>query len=125
MVAWCETCKRYVNQYCNKCNENFGVTVCEKYACGGTMVCPICGGSNLVAKKSIEKDPYDYRDLSKEDRIAGKTERTLADVSDGKTSGSVTTAGELGHTKCPMCGFAVEGHWKYCPMCGVGFRKAK
>jgi hypothetical protein len=64
MVAWCETCKRYVNQYCDKDGENFGINACEKYACGGTMVCPICGGNDLLAKKP--EPGLEIEDLTKD-----------------------------------------------------------
>jgi len=89
------------------------------------MVCPICGGSELSAKKELGKDPYDYRDLSKEDRIAGKTERTHADMVGGGGGKVPSTAGDAGHAKCPMCSYELQGKWKFCPMCGVSFSKSK
>ncbi len=95
MSAYCEKCQRYVNQYCDRCGENFGTVVCEKYACGGTMVCPICGGSNLKTKaESRGPDPYDPR---------------------SKTGAKPSTA--PGH--CAKCGFGLSGGWKYCPECGT------
>ena len=60
MVAYCRDCKRYINQYCEICGGNFGVTVCERYGCGGRMLCPICGGNNLSSKRESPMDPYDF-----------------------------------------------------------------
>ena len=92
MSAFCENCQRYVNQYCDRCGENFGTVVCEKYACGGTMVCPVCGGSSLKGKKERGPDPYDPR------RAAG---------------------GAKGPSKCAQCGYDLTPTWKYCPECGT------
>ena len=92
MSAYCENCQRYVNQYCDRCGENFGTVVCEKYACGGTMVCPVCGGSSLKGKKEFGPDPYDPRYRPPPSSPASN--------------------------KCRKCGFAIIKTWKYCPECG-------
>jgi len=114
MVAWCENCKRPVNQYCNICGESFGTTVCEKYACGGTMMCPICGGKNLRAMKDVKMgpDPYDYSKKTKEERISEKVKAPGA---------GPPTQFETTPSKCPMCGFDLQSNWKFCPNCGVSF----
>jgi hypothetical protein len=114
MVAWCGNCKRPVNQYCDICGENFGIVVCEKYACGGTMMCPICGGKDLRPMKDtkIGPDPYDYSKLSKDDRDAIKT------------GGAPLKPDEIPQgapSKCPMCGVDLQKTWKFCPNCGVSF----
>ena len=95
MSAYCENCQRYVNQYCDRCGENFGTVVCEKYACGGTMICPICGGNNLKGKKeSSGPDPYDPRSRHHDKAPAPPP------------------------GKCMKCGFDLTASWKYCPECG-------
>jgi hypothetical protein len=114
MVAWCSKCNRPVNQYCDTCGENFGIVVCEKYACGGTMMSPICGNKNLAPMKDVKMgpDPYDYSKTSKEDRDtrrASEPPRTPSDLPKEAPS------------KCPMCGFDLQSNWKFCPNCGVSF----
>jgi len=113
MVAYCNNCKRYVNQYCDKCGDNFGIAMCEKYACGGTMRCPFCGGNDLTAKKEFGPDPYDYRGKSKE-------ERSMASPPEERRQAPAPKA-----SQCPMCGFKIDTNWKYCPMCGVAFQMKK
>ena len=108
MVAWCNKCQRYVNQHCDTCGENFGVLVCEKYACGGTMMCPLCGMKELSIKKEAGPDPYDFKGKTREERIAEKT--------------GAPAAGAL-ESSCPMCRFQIESTWKFCPNCGVKFSK--
>jgi len=108
MVAWCSNCNRYVNQLCDTCGENFGVLVCEKYACGGTMMCPHCGKKELTVKKDTGPDPYDFRAKTREEREA---ERRGGTVSGG------------GISDCPMCSYKAEPDWKFCPKCGVKFTK--
>ena len=44
-IKYTERCHDYSRGYCTNCGKD---TICEKYACGGSMVCPICGGSNLA-----------------------------------------------------------------------------
>ena len=96
MSAFCENCQRYVNQYCDRCGENFGTVVCEKYACGGTMICPICGGSSLKTKKEEKgPDPYDPR---------AKLQASKAPAAAGR--------------HCVKCGFELVRTWKFCPECG-------
>ena len=116
MVVWCENCNRFVNQHCDTCGENFGVLKCEKYACGGTMICPVCGGSNLIAKKEVGPDRYEYYNPTIQDQVK-QIEATAPPVA------PVRTAGAGGAKKCLLCGFPVEPTWKYCPECGVSFRR--
>ncbi len=115
MVAYCNDCKRYINQYCDRCAGNFGITICEKYACGGTMRCPVCGGSNLSAKKEFGPDPYDYRAQSREEAVKGAAPAPAPEPANAPAEP------QPGH--CPMCGYKVMVEWKYCPMCGVSFTK--
>ena len=60
MVAYCNDCNRYVNQYCEICSGNFGVMTCDRYGCEGHMLCPNCGGNNLTSKKADPVNPYDF-----------------------------------------------------------------
>lgn len=100
MVVWCNDCHRYVNQICNKCGDNFGLFKCEKYACGGIMICPQCGGSNLAVKAPEGSDPL------------------------GVKFSSMERAGPHGDpTKCHSCGYPLQDIWKFCPICGVKIYK--
>ncbi len=112
MVAWCKNCKRFVNQYCDRCGDNFGISVCEKYGCGGSMRCPFCGEANLSATKEFGPDPYDYRHKSS-DQIAAERRAPPP------------PAAPSGASHCPMCGYNIQQEWKYCPMCGVSFQMKK
>jgi len=93
-VAFCNDCKRFVNQYCDRCGENFGISVCEKYACGGTMRCPFCQGDHLSKQKEFGADPYNYRKKIREQSPNGNP--------------------------CQKCGFELKSEWRFCPMCGKG-----
>ena len=112
MVAWCPNCKRPVNQYCDKCGESFGTTLCEKYACGGTMMCPICGSKELKAMSDVKMgpDPYDYSKKPPGERPKEDKPRPAGD-----------STFETTPSKCPMCGFELQNNWKFCPNCGVSF----
>ncbi len=141
MVVWCENCQRFVNQHCDTCGENFGVLKCEKYACGGTMICPICGGSNLVAKKKTGPDQYEYykdeiqrpkqpqqkqKQQKQQQPRAAPPQKKQAPPPAPSTQEA--RAPKPSHSpperdmKCPLCGFPVESTWKYCPECGVSFK---
>jgi hypothetical protein len=119
MVAYCNNCKRYVNQYCDRCGDNFGITICEKYACGGSMKCPYCGGTALSAKKEFGPDPYDYRAKAKDQTVHEKREERPRVVQAPQAAPSAA-----GST-CPLCGYKILQEWKYCPMCGVSFQMRK
>ena len=114
MVAFCPVCKRPVNQYCDTCGENFGITVCDKYACGGTMMCPICGCKELKPMSEADKgpDPYDYSKKSRDERLTQQDEAPMK---------SATGGSKEPPSKCPMCGFDLQSNWKFCPNCGVSF----
>ena len=101
MVCWCNDCKSYVNQACDRCGESFGVTACEKYACGGIMRCPNCKSNRLSAKKEFGPDPYDFM-LRK------------------KLLGSMPMETKL----CPGCNAKVDSlEWKYCVWCGQALKR--
>lgn len=61
MAIYCEDCKSYANQVCEKCGQTFGTLECEIYGCGGKMVCSKCGSQNLNPAKRPEHDPNDPR----------------------------------------------------------------
>ena len=94
MVAYCNDCTVYVNQYCDKCTDNFGIGICEKYACGGLMRCPGCKGTNLSARKEFGPDPYDYQKKMREGKVTMPSKDTCS------------------------CGFKLDKAWRYCPNCG-------
>ncbi len=120
MVAWCINCRRFVNQYCDRCGDNFGISVCEKYGCGGGMRCPFCGEPSLSATKEFGPDPYDYRHKSK-DQIANELRAPPPrDGTQQQAPSPPPTA-----TQCPMCSYKTQQEWKYCPMCGVSFQMKK
>jgi RNA polymerase subunit RPABC4/transcription elongation factor Spt4 len=118
MVAWCKNCKRFVNQYCDRCGDNFGISVCEKYGCGGAMRCPFCGEANLSATKEFGPDPYDYRHKSKDGAPPPQ-----AAAPPRQAPAPQPQAAEI--SACPMCSYRIDSEWKYCPMCGVSFQMKK
>ena len=125
MVAYCNKCQRYVNQSCEKCGATYGVDVCDWYACGGRMVCPICGGSDLVAKKKFEADPYDYS-KQRERGPAGRGKHSELEAryfAEQKAKKEMqreeAQVPARGERTCQLCGFKLEEAWKFCPECGV------
>ncbi|MDP6155940.1 MAG: zinc-ribbon domain-containing protein [Candidatus Thermoplasmatota archaeon] len=105
MAAYCNRCERYINQYCDRCGGNAGISYCEMYACGGTMICPICGNNELVARKDFKKDT-DGKEEEKPGWSAVKEGKGIHGSQEGR---------------CPVCGFEIKPTWKYCPECGVRF----
>ena len=73
------------------------------------MICPICGGANLVAKKDIDKDPHDHTARKRDEKIRE----------------TITRGKGLAYTdpsdQCPKCNFEIVPTWKYCPECGIRF----
>ena len=129
MVAYCNNCQRYVNQACERCGATYGIDKCEWYACGGRMVCPNCGGSNLSAKRKFTADPYDFS--KQEDRAPSmpgrQTELEKKYFAEQKIkeemlrkSGDRETGAER---TCALCGFKLDETWKFCPECGVSLIK--
>ncbi len=112
MVVWCNKCNRYVNQVCDRCGESFGEIYCEKYACGGKMMCPRCHGYEIETsaehkkKEQMEVDKYDF-----------STRRKMGVPAEGKGQ----QAGRQAQA-CPSCGFKIDPSWNYCPNCGVSFK---
>ena len=92
MVAYCNDCKRFVNQYCLRCGGQTGIDLCRQFACGGRMACPFCNGSNLTSRKEEGLDPYEYRRRIREETL---------EIPD-----------------CPACNYKLKNEWAYCPMCG-------
>ena len=109
MAAYCNRCSRYVNQYCERCGGNAGISSCEVYSCGGTMICPLCGGGNLVARKDFDKDSRDAADLTREEKIRQAIKRERGSTNEGLFE------------NCPNCDFEIVPTWKYCPECGIRF----
>lgn len=148
MAAYCNNCKRYVNQSCDCCGGAMGITTCEVFGCTGSVFCPLCGQSNLSLRKqdvSIEKVVIKEEDTF-EKKMARKYGHTSSGafsmdlssssgddtVSDEKKKGWVgliedVQAREENPTRtefrnsCPACKFPVEPTWKYCPECGLRF----
>ncbi len=132
MVAYCNNCRRYVNQYCEICSGNFGVKVCERYGCGGRILCPICGGNNLTSKREEATDPYDF---SKEQIRANARRGAASDIEARyfvEKRIKEKEQGERGSQKadkgfrerhCPLCGYTLQEGWKFCPECGVSLLK--
>jgi len=101
MVSWCNDCQRYINQVCDRCGEGFGSNTCEKYACGGMMICPVCKGNRLSAKKAFGPDPYDY-------------------IQRKRDAGSSPMNVKL----CPGCNAKVDSiEWRYCVWCGQALKR--
>mgnify|MGYP006283970009 FL=1 len=129
MVAYCNDCNRYVNQYCERCGGNFGVQVCERYGCGGRMLCPICGGNNLTSKREegasskdfAKKRPLPYKKKGAASDLEEKyfREKKKKQEEEKQESTSNTTA----ERHCPLCGYPLQDNWKFCPECGVSLIK--
>lgn len=119
MVAYCLDCKRYVNQYCEVCSGNFGITVCERFGCGGRMLCPNCGGNNLSSKREEVGSAYDFakqRKITSGRKAASDIEARYFAEQMEKGAAPSTQAGQR---HCPLCGYKLEPSWKFCPECGV------
>jgi hypothetical protein len=128
MVAYCNKCQRYVNQSCEKCGATYGIDICEWYACGGRMICPTCGGNDLVAKKKFEADPYDFS--KQKDRPSPKRGRTDLEAkyfaeqrAKKEMQGEKAGPSEKMQDSCSLCGFAIIETWKFCPECGASLIK--
>lgn len=130
MVAYCKDCKRYINQYCEICGGNFGVEVCERYGCGGSMLCPNCGGNNLSSKREAADNSYDFK--KERDRLYSGNRKAASDIEakyfaerkmkqDTPSSSMTAKSGISKH--CPLCGFDLLDNWKFCPECGVSLIK--
>jgi len=126
MVAYCNNCKRYVNQYCEVCSGNFGVAVCERYGCGGRMLCPICGGNNITTKRENASDPYDFSKQKSKvpaGRAASDIEARYFAEQKMKEKDAAPGAPKTVGRHCPLCGYALNEEWKFCPECGVSLLK--
>ena len=93
------------------------------------MLCPTCGGNNLVDKKKFAADPYDfskykYRTLSKGGTHSDLEARYFAErkmkdeILSKKEEASVKT-----EHNCTLCGYTLTETWKFCPECGVSLMK--
>jgi predicted RNA-binding Zn-ribbon protein involved in translation (DUF1610 family) len=89
------------------------------------MVCPNCGGSDLVAKKKFSSDPYDFsKQKDRSPSRGGKPteleakyyaeQRAKEEMRKEKAQAPV----KLDRT-CKLCGFTLSETWKFCPECGV------
>jgi hypothetical protein len=78
------------------------------------MMCPICGGKELMDMKDVKfgPDPHDYSSKTKEERIIDSTPPPQPTATINTSSAELT---------CPMCKFQVQKGWKFCPECGVKF----
>ncbi|MBN1390283.1 MAG: hypothetical protein JXA22_06550 [Candidatus Thermoplasmatota archaeon] len=129
MVAYCNDCKRYVNQYCEICSGNFGIKTCERYGCNGRMLCPICGGNNLSAKREDVVSPSATnkerkRSYDKKHAASEYEARYFEEMKKKETEEKKMDHVQPARTRhCPLCGFGLEEEWKFCPECGVSLLK--
>jgi len=129
MVAYCNDCKRYINQYCEICAGNFGIKTCDRYGCGGRMLCPVCGGNNLSTKRENVSAPYDFakereklyvkKHAASDYEAAYFAEKRKKEI-EQKGSKQVPASS---HRHCPLCGYSLQEEWKFCPECGVSLIK--
>ena len=129
MVAYCNNCQRYVNQSCERCGATYGIEKCDWYACGGRMICPNCGGSNLSAKQKFGTDPYDFsKQKDRAPSVPGMhtelekkyfAEQKMKEEMLQKSGGAAAKA----ERTCALCGFRLDENWKFCPECGVSLIK--
>jgi RNA polymerase subunit RPABC4/transcription elongation factor Spt4 len=118
MVAYCLDCKRYVNQYCEVCSGNFGISQCERFGCGGRMLCPNCGGNNLSSKREEVGSPYDFA-RQKKDYQSRKAASDIEAKYFAQQKEKPLSQQAPGQRHCPLCGYKLEPVWKFCPECGV------
>ena len=125
MVAYCNDCKRYVNQYCERCAGNFGVDVCERYGCEGRMLCPICGGNNLTSKREDVSSSTDFKRRTpyKKKGAASDLEARYFQEKKMKQEEQASAAPRGSERHCPLCGYPLKEEWKFCPECGVSLLK--
>ena len=125
MVAYCNNCQRYVNQSCEKCGGTYGIDKCEWYACGGRMICPNCGGSDLVAKKKFDADPYDFSKQKNQSPVRGgkPTDLEAKYYAEQKAKKDMQKQDQQAPARvertCKLCGFTLDESWKFCPECGT------
>ena len=128
MVAYCNNCRRYVNHYCETCSNNFGVKVCERYGCGGRMLCSICGGNNLTSKREEITALYDFsKEQIKANARRGAASEIEARYFDEKNKrekgrdrrGSQEMGTGFRDRHCSLCGYRLQYEWQFCPECGV------
>jgi len=123
MVAYCNDCKRYVNQFCERCGGNVGISVCEWYGCGGRMLCPLCGGNNLSSKKE-ERFSLRFREDKvtppyRKNRAPSEIESRFFRDRNVKQQKYVRSDSDPSERLCPMCGYHLQMDWKFCPECGI------
>jgi hypothetical protein len=89
------------------------------------MICPTCGGSDLVAKKKFATDPYDFsKQKARGPSKGGKpTELEAKYYAEQRAKEEVQrekgqATAKAGRT-CQLCGFSLSETWKFCPECGV------
>lgn len=124
MVSYCNDCKRYVNQFCEICSGNFGIAMCERFGCGGRMVCPLCGGNNLTTKREDSGSSYDFSKQRKsgavDRKMASELEaRYFAEKKEAAAAEKTPPAASKDRKHCPLCGYGLDPAWKFCPECGV------
>jgi hypothetical protein len=124
MVSYCNDCKRYVNQFCEICSGNFGIAMCERFGCGGRMVCPICAGNNLTTKREDSGSSYDFSKQRRapigDRKMASDLEaRYFAEKRDKENAAPEKAFQGKDRKHCPLCGYGLDPSWKFCPECGV------
>lgn len=93
------------------------------------MICPSCGGSDLVSKKKFASDPYDYsKQRGRGPSRGGKPTELEAKyyaeqrAREEKQRIKGQAPAKAGRT-CSLCGFSLSETWNFCPECGISLTK--
>ncbi|MEA3557772.1 MAG: zinc-ribbon domain-containing protein [Candidatus Thermoplasmatota archaeon] len=98
---------------------------CERYGCGGRMLCPICGGNDLGTRREKVSDPYDFANekiYRKKNSASDYEARYFAEQKQKKKEAERARPPSPGPSisrHCPLCGYPLQSDWKFCPECGV------
>ncbi|MBN1539651.1 MAG: zinc-ribbon domain-containing protein [Candidatus Thermoplasmatota archaeon] len=93
------------------------------------MLCPLCGGNNLTAKREDapqskdykkERDSlYDAKHAASEYEARYFAEKKKKEMEEREKGAAPPSTSR----HCPLCGYGLKDEWKFCPECGVSLIK--